>query len=283
MTSGRRAADILRDVSNQSISRAIALMRSISSSPGRASVSELARTVGLSRTTASRLLATLEQYGLVERASSADYYTLGYELARLGRLAEPYAGVVARAEPLMRALAERSGESVTLSVPTPDDDIDFIHQVDGPRLIGGRWWVGQRFPLHASSSGKVLLAEPRGAPIVEKLPARLPVCATRTIRTREALVEDLDGVRERGYAITRDELEDGLLGISVPIRDDRRELFAILSVSGPTYRMDSEAREPVLVALRQAAESIVTILFCSDPRSQPLAETSQSHSLRVHE
>ena len=88
---------------NQSIGRAIALMRSISSSPGKASVSDLARSVGLSRTTASRLLATLEQYGLVERSSSSDYYTLGDELARLGRLAEPYAGVVVRAEPLMRA------------------------------------------------------------------------------------------------------------------------------------------------------------------------------------
>ena len=98
-------------------------------------------------------------------------------------------------------------------MPTRDDDIDFIHQVDGPRLIGGRWWVGQRFPLHASSSGKVLLAEPRGGQIVEQLPGRLPVCATQTIRTREALVEDLDGVRKQGYAITRDELEDGLLGI----------------------------------------------------------------------
>jgi DNA-binding IclR family transcriptional regulator len=252
-------------VTNQSIDRAVALMRAIGRRPGEASVSELARSVGLTRSTAARLLATLERHGLIERARSTDRYVLGYELARLGRRAEPYAGVALRADPLMRRLADRSGETVTLAVPTPDGDVDFIHQTDGPRLIGGHNWVGQRFPLYASSSGKLLLADARGEDLIGRLPEPLPALTSRTIATRDELLRDLERSRTRGYAITCDELEEGLLGLSVPIRDDGDDLFAIISISGPTYRMGHEQQAAALQALRDAAERLRAMLFRTDP------------------
>jgi DNA-binding IclR family transcriptional regulator len=253
-----------RRVTNQSIDRAVALMRAISRRPGQASVSELARSVGLTRSTAARLLTTLEGHGLIERARPTDRYTLGYELARLGRRAEPYAGVAVRAEPLLRELADVSGETATLAVPSPDGDIDFIHQIDGPRLIGGRSWLGRRFALHASSSGKLLLAHPRGEELLEMLPERLPACTPKTITNRDELIRELKLSLKRGYAITRDELEEGLLGLSVPVRDDRDDLFAIISISGPTYRMGREQQASALQSLRDAAERLQAMLFRTD-------------------
>ena len=257
------APDTLADVTNQSIDRAVALMREISRRPGEASVSEIARSVGLTRSTAARMLTTLEGHGLIERSRATDRYTLGYELARLGRRAEPYAGVALRADPLLRRLADQSGETATLAVPAPDGDLDFIHQIDGPRLIGGRSWLGHRFPLHASSSGKLLLAYARDAGLVDALPDTLPACTPKTITTRDELTRELELTRKRGYAITRDELEDGLLGLSVATLDDRDDLFAILSISGPTYRMRRAQQDSALQTLRDAAEELKATLFSS--------------------
>jgi DNA-binding IclR family transcriptional regulator len=251
-------------VTNQSIDRAVALMREISRRPGEARVSEIARSVGLTRSTAARMLTTLEGHGLIERSRSTDRYTLGYELARLGRRAEPYAGVALRADPLLRRLADQSGETATLAVPSPDGDVDFIHQIDGPRLIGGRSWLGHRFPLHASSSGKVLLAYARDSSRLDAHHDTLPACTPKTITTRDELARELELTRRRGYAITRDELEDGLLGLSVATLDDRDDLFAILSISGPTYRMRRAQQEAALQAIRAAAAQLEAMLFRTD-------------------
>ena len=246
---------------NQSIGRGLALLRAVGAAGGEATVTELARATGLSRTTATRLLASLERHGLVDRPAESERYVLGYELARLGRLADPVGGVVARSGSEMQALARATGETVTLALATPDGELDFVHQVDGVHLIGGRWWVGERFALHASSSGKLLLAEPSQADRVQPLPDRLERCAPRTLTSRKLLSDELVRIRRDGYAQTVDELEDGLAGISVAIRDDSQRLFAVLSVSGPSFRFDEAQRAVALEPLRQAAEALEAALF----------------------
>jgi DNA-binding IclR family transcriptional regulator len=241
---------------NQSIGRALALLRAVSRSPGDATVTALAADTGLTRTTASRLLGTLESHGLLDRDPGTDRYVLGFELARLGRLADPDRSLVLRAGPVMEALAATTGESITLSVPTEDGEVAFVHQVNGPRLIGGRLWVGERFPLHASSSGKLLLAEVARDDLAAALPAELPRVAPATITARAALLDELDRVRAQGHALTVEELEEGLVGMSVPVRGGRGELLAMLSVSGPAYRLGLGAREAVLATLVDAGEAL---------------------------
>lgn len=239
------------------------LLRAVSQAPGEATVTALAARTGLTRTTASRLLATLEAHGLLDRDPGSDRYVLGFELARLGRLADPDRALVRRSAPIMEALAASCGESVTLSVPTDEGDVAFVHQVNGPRLIGGRWWVGERFPLHASSSGKLLMAEASREELAAALPATLPEVAAATITTRAALLAELDQVRQQGHAFTLEELEAGLVGMSVPIRDGQGILLAMLSVSGPAYRLGDGAREAALTELRAAAAVLRALLVGS--------------------
>jgi DNA-binding IclR family transcriptional regulator len=146
---------------SQSVRKAITLLRATAENGDGASVSALARTAGLPRATALRLIQTMESERLLRRVPGADRVVLGPELFRLARSVD--AGVVllglAR-EPLAR-LREEVRETVTFSVVGADGGLDVVHQEDGPQHLVVRSWIGQRFPLHASSSGKASRATTR--------------------------------------------------------------------------------------------------------------------------
>jgi DNA-binding IclR family transcriptional regulator len=142
------------DLTNKSVVKAARLLRVLAHHGSGASVTTLAAEAGIARPTAFRLLSTLEREGLVDRVENN--YTLGWELARLGRLAEPHAGLVSRVQPALDELAAELSETVTLAVPTPRHDFDLVAEATGPHVVGVavRNVVGQHFPLHASSTGQ---------------------------------------------------------------------------------------------------------------------------------
>src|SRR3712207_2550990 len=165
------------DMANKSVTKAVRLLRELAAQPRTgATVTTLAKAVGISRPTAFRLLYSLERTGLVDRIDHN--YILGWEMARLGRHADPYAGLVARAQPLLQELADKFNESVTLSVPNAQDGLDLVAEAFGSHLVGLRssmsqHMVGRQYPLHASSTGKVLLAEMPTEKVIALLPERL--------------------------------------------------------------------------------------------------------------
>ena len=123
------------DPTNKSVTKAVRLLRELGAQPrSGATASTLAKAVGISRPTAFRLLHSLERTGLVDRIDNS--YILGWELARLGRRADPYAGLVARAMPLLQELADKFNETVTLGVPTPEGNLDLIAEATSSRVIG---------------------------------------------------------------------------------------------------------------------------------------------------
>lgn len=242
--------------SNQSIERAAALLQGIAERRERPTVANLARLVGVSAATASRMLMTLEKLGFVERSRADGTFELGAELARLGRLADPHAGLLQRVEPFLRRLSKECGETVTLSVRSESGDVDVIRQIPGSHFIGDHNWVGLRPPHHATSNGKVFLAELSRQDLDGELGSPLECFTDSTITDPQALREALAHVRERGYATMLNELEEGLSGISVGVRTPRDELAAVVSVSGPSYRFDAPARERALERLRKTVEDI---------------------------
>jgi DNA-binding IclR family transcriptional regulator len=243
---------------NQSIQKAVGLLRQLAAAPDGLSTSALASATRLSRPTASRLLATLEQQGFVDRALGDGRYVLGYEMARIGRVADPHRGLQLRSAPVLRALADWCGESVTLSVPAPDGGLDLIDHADGPHIVGvsRQNWIGSRYPLHASASGKVFLAHLSELELAEQLTQQLERYASRTITSARKLREAVREVREQGFAVIEDELEDGLAALAVPVRDASGGLQAILTITGPTYRLDALARERVLAAALEDAAAL---------------------------
>lgn len=201
---------------------------------------------------------TLERLGFVERSGDDGTFELGAELARLGRLADPHAGLLQRLEPFLRRLSKDCGETVTLSVRTARGDVDVIRQIPGSHFIGDHNWIGVRPPDHATSNGKVFLADLSDEELERQLSGPLERLTPSTITDPDTLKRALARVREAGYSTMLNELEEGLSGISVGLRSPRGELAAVVSVSGPSYRFDAAARERALVHLRATIDEIQT-------------------------
>jgi IclR family acetate operon transcriptional repressor len=231
------------------------LLRAVAGANGGASVSVLARSAGLPRATALRLIQTLEEEGFLVRPGAGDRVVLGPALLALARGVDTGAVLVEVARARLDELAAGLRETVTLSIVASDRDLDVVHQIDGPYQMRPRDWVGQRFPLHASSSGKVLLASD-DAILTALLRRSLTRVAPATITRPSALRRELTEVRRRGYATTVDELEEGLAGVSVGITDLAGALAGVVNVSGLRQRLERAGLATVAERVRAAASAI---------------------------
>jgi DNA-binding IclR family transcriptional regulator len=207
-------------------------------------VGVLAARLGIHRSSASRLAATLAQRGFLERAPDSDAFRLGPMLRRLGLLAVGERDVLVEARMAMERLAQQTGETVVLSMLEGCEAVD-VAQASGSHLVGMRNWIGRRSPLHASSDGKVFLAF--GAARVAH--GQLSALTERTITDRKRLAQEVRQVRCRGWASVQGELEEGLNGVAAPLFDEAQRCVAALSISGPAYRLATERLEEVAAAL----------------------------------
>lgn len=245
---------------NRSLERAVQILRSLAEHPAGVSTSSVASRAGLPRPTAARLLATLADAGLAERLPGSDGWVLGYEAARLGRRADPYAVLVRKARPHLVQLSAATGESSVLAVTRLPLDVEIVAQVDAPNLLGVSDWVGRRFGLHASVSGKLAFARlPEDAVPLDGLEAYTPA----TITDPAALLAELAVVRRRGYAASVDELEVGLamVGVDVvPARVPEPRFVASVGVMGPSGRIKAPF-ERELAAIRRCASALADLAW----------------------
>jgi IclR family transcriptional regulator, acetate operon repressor len=219
----------------RSVTRAVRALEAIAES-GDMGVSELGRKLDVHKATASRLLATLAERGLVERDPFSERYRLGFGLIRLAGAAMTSLDLVRSGRPILEELAERTRETVNIGVVS-GDGVVYVDQVAGSRAIVSVNWVGQRTPLHCTSNGKVLLAFMDEAERDRILARPLDRKTPRTIVDPAALRDELEGIRRRGYAQTVEELEEGLNAVAAPVRQADGRVTAALSVSGPAFRM----------------------------------------------
>ena len=245
---------------NQSVQKAVMLLRATAASTDGTSVSALARAAGLPRATALRLIQTMEREGLLLRVPQDDRVLLGPELVRLARQVDMGTLVREVARGRLGELREAVRETVTLSVVAPDGGLDLVFQVDGPQHLVPRSWVGQRFPMHASSSGKLLLSTFDEQRLERFLRDPLPALTPQTITTRRALREEIERDRARGYSSTIDELEEGLAGVSVGIFGDSGTLVATINITGLSQRFDEAARGRAVEHMRDIVGDIETAL-----------------------
>ncbi len=244
---------------NQSVRKAITLLRATADDDD-ANVSSLARAAGLPRATALRMIQTLEQEGFLLRIPGDDRVLLGPELVRLARNSDQQLLLREVSRPIIADLVATIGETVTLSVVAPDAGLDVVLQVDASAHLRPQSWVGQRFPLHASASGKILVATYGGERLEQYLAEPLDGFTASTITDAEALRTELDRVREQRYAVSRDEEEEGLTGIAAGILGPNEELLGVLSVGGPTQRLDRTRGRRAIDHLLQAAAQVEAVL-----------------------
>ena len=220
----------------QSVQRAARLLEAIAQSPESRTAPELAELCGLNRSTAWRILATLEEQGLVDRVTGR--YSIGHAVARLAAAATEALPRAAR--PHLEELSSRTGETVSLAVPRRLQLV-YVDQVQAPHVMAADW-LGRSVPLHATSTGKALLAFLPPEELEAALTQSLPQFTDQTITDLTELRAELDRTERRGYALSRGELEAALWGASAPIRDGVGRPIAVVSVWGAEARLKAKGR-----------------------------------------
>jgi DNA-binding IclR family transcriptional regulator len=237
----------------QSVDRALGIL-DVLARVGEAGITEVAAELGVHKSTAFRLVATLEQHRLVEQTGERGKYRLGVGVLRLAGATTARLDLVQEARPLCRQLASETGETVNLAVLAESSAL-YLDQIAGSSALQPHNWVGQHIPLHATSNGKVLLSGLDEARLDQVL-GKLATFTDRTITRRAALRRELDQVREQGYAVAVDELEVGLTAVAAPIRNNHGDVVASMSVSGSTYRITAQQVDTVVEATVRAATEV---------------------------
>jgi DNA-binding IclR family transcriptional regulator len=229
-----------------SVARAVALLDALADGP--AGVNALARRIGVNPSSASRLLATLERGGLVEREPGGPY-RLGLHLVALADRVLARLDVRDVARPQLRALVAESGETATLSVPGGEEAVT-VDFVPGESSVVSMDRLGRPSVSHATAVGKVMLAFVGGEP------SALPAYTDRTITDTTRLAAAVAEVRARGWAEAEGEREPDLNAVAVPILGRGGELVAILGLQGPAARLTAPRRAEALPRLQAAAAAI---------------------------
>jgi DNA-binding IclR family transcriptional regulator len=240
----------------RSIDRAIAVLKAFGEEEPELGVTELSQRLELPKSTVYRLLASLQQEGLVDQDPETEKYHLGIELVHLAGLVLEQIDVRQVARPCLQSLAEASEETVNLTVLTGDGKVINVDGISSPRMVRNVGWIGREMLPHCISSGKALLAylpQQRLEPILAK---ELPRFTEKTITDPIRLREELKRVRQQGYAVAQEELEVGLSAVAAPIWNHEGKVVASISVSGPSFRLYPEKIPELAELIKQTANKI---------------------------
>jgi DNA-binding IclR family transcriptional regulator len=283
-----------------SVARAVALLDTLAASESGLGVNELARRIGVNASTASRLLATLQDSGLVSREGSAGPYRLGLRLLTLADRVLAQQDVRTLARPLLMRLVDDTGETATLSLPG-DEAAVTVDFVPSPSSVVSMARVGRPSIPHATAAGKVMLAFADGAPVAAEgsgdtddvgveaaaraveaadldpsngergqLPGeyeQLPSFTERTITDPVRLATELADVRRWGWAEAAGEREPDLAALAAPVFGRDGGLVAILGLQGPVARLPAEKRAALSEPLVAAAAELAAALGAAPARS----------------
>jgi DNA-binding IclR family transcriptional regulator len=217
----------------QSIERAFTVLTVLADGP--IGVTEVADRAGLPKSTAARLLASLAHEGVVEQVPGDTRYRLGPRLVTLAARIRPNRSLATLARPSLERLAETVGEAAGLSVKD-GHLVHYIEQVNSPNPVSVRDWTGSRIPLHAVSSGQVLLAYAPSTFVQRYLGRPMERFTAGTLVTADALLERMRAIRRDGYTWAREEFDEGISSVAAPVADASGEVVAAVHLHGPSYR-----------------------------------------------
>ncbi|GAA1928082.1 IclR family transcriptional regulator [Nocardioides hwasunensis] len=246
----------------RALDRATDLVATVVHADEPMSFADLQDASGLAKSTTSRLLTALERSGLLERDASGSYVA-GRLFWLYAARHDPWEELVRLARPVMEQIGEDTGETVHLSVCRGERVVQ-VAQVDSTFLLGTRDWTDIEVPMHCSALGKVFLAWDAVEPPEGELEQATPA----TITDRAALRRDGVRSRERGWALTNEELEIGLSGLAVPVFGIHGDVVASLGISGPTPRLEDRLDELGHRLLDQST-ALSTLLRGTSPSRNP--------------
>src|SRR5260221_7791941 len=233
----------------QSIERAFTVLATLADGP--IGVTEVAERASLPKSTAARLLGSLAREGVVEQVPGGTHYRLGQRLVALAAGIRPARSLAMLARPSLAELAGTAGEAAGLSVPE-GYLVHYIEQVSSPKPVSVRDWTGSRIPMHAVSSGQVLLAFAPPVFVQRYLGRPLERFTERTLVTGADLLERMRAIRRDGFAWALEEFDEGISSVAAPVTDASGEVVAAVHLHGPSYRFplagSADARAEAVVA-----------------------------------
>ena len=233
----------------QVINRAAAILRTVRLS-GDITLSQLARQVGLARTTVYRIVATLESEGLLTTTPNGKIQ-LGIELIPLGAAVQT--DVRRELRPYLEELSMKLDETVDLSV-RDRDHVLFIDQIVRLHRLHAVSGVGVEFPLHSTANGKALLSMCTMDELISLIPENLPIYTPNTIKTRQQLLRELETVRLDGVAFDREEHTLGICAVGAVVHAPM-DTIAAITIPVPSIRFYGN-EEKLVTSLVQACRTI---------------------------
>ena len=221
-------------------------------------LSDVGQTIGVSASTAHRLLTTLEASGMISQNTTTRCYEPGPELLRLARALTPSASRWSYARPFLADLGERVGATVSV-VTLHHTDAAFVESVEAqtPLRVGSR--LGARMPASCVSGGKTLLAALSGEELLARYPGEaLETLTPRSIRTRTELLAELKQVRRRGWATNFGESEPDVSGVAVAVASRAGEVPFAIAVAAPRSRLAQSRVKAIVAELRKTADLLAT-------------------------
>jgi IclR family transcriptional regulator, acetate operon repressor len=238
----------------RSVDRAASLLLALGELQGEAGVSELARAIGLHKSTASRLLATLEKRRLVHQDEDSGKFRLGLAVVRLGGQAERSIDLRLVSMSELESLARSVRETTSIHVRRGDDALTLAYS-DSSGM--GRDRTGRTWPLHATAPGKVLLARQPEREVIRLSRRGLERFTSNTIIRVDLLLDELARVRQRGFATAFGEHETGVNAVAVPVFDQRGAVVAALEIRAAGNRI-TPTRVPELLDRARFTAATVT-------------------------
>ena len=248
-----------KEVPVNAVYKAFAILEMLSE--GTASLGDVARRVGMPKSSVSRFLASLVDLGTVEKDENSAF-SLTPRLFSMGAKALDALELVPAALPHMRDLGAKTGENVHLAVRS-GQSVVYLHKVDSPHALRMHSRIGYQAPLYRTALGKCLLAwldEDRAEKLIREM--SFSKIMPKTIADADTLREHLAVVRERGYACDDEENEENVICFGAPVFNWASQVIAAISVSMPMFRFVDYDKEEIILHLRRAALRISRTYGC---------------------
>ncbi|OLN27875.1 IclR family transcriptional regulator [Desulfosporosinus metallidurans] len=244
----------------RSVAKALMILNVLAEHQREMSLGDIAKEMQLAKSTAYGLLATLRDFGYIEQSPLDGKYRLGIRLFEVGNIVANSWDVRQVAAPFIQTLVDELGETVHLVV-LDKGEVLYIDKRESTKSLRIVSQVGTRLPAHCTGVGKVFLAN---LPIneVRRIIATkgLSRYTKNTITDFSRLEEELNLVRQQGYAMDNEEIMESLRCVAVPLRDHTGKVCAAISVSGPLSRFDGEQLESIVNLIVRIGQEISTSL-----------------------
>lgn len=252
---GRKAIGIPRqDETTSSVTTALRLLKAFGPAERSLGVSDLARRLGIAKSTAHRLLALLANEQFARRTANGQY-ALGFALWELGSRLVAGLDLREAAHPTLEWLRNRTQETVHLAI-LDGRDVIYIDRMESAATLQLFRRVGYRMPVHATSSGKAILAFSPPQAVEEVLAGGLKRLTPNTIGSRKALIAELARIRARGYVASFAESEIGVNSVGAPVLGQDGRPIGAISVAGPSARLPRNRVATIARLVMQAAAEI---------------------------